>query len=385
MSTSEVIVIGGGITGCATAYELSKRGVKVTLFERESIHAMASGWTLAGVRQSGRDATELPIAREAIKRWAHLGEELEAELDYVQNGNLRLALAPEHEAKIRQVVADGNAAGIPMEYLDTADAVRQIAPEVNETVVGASFCPTDGHADNHKVVRAYDDAARRLGATIISGEEVLGLTTHDDRVTGVTTAKDSYTADVVVVAAGIYTPKLLESLGLYLPLNIVHCPVAQTVPTADFTLNPVLGVATGSFAARQTVGGGVRFIGASVPWNEGQHTPANVGMTVRQKENMTRNAIAVLPRLADLRIERVWGGLIDDTLDLIPVFDAVPSHPGLVVGAGFSGHGFGIGPMSGEILANLTTEGGDPRFDLSPFRLHRFAEGVTEVEAELFG
>lgn len=385
MSTSEVIVIGGGITGCATAYELGKRGVQVTVIEREAIHAMGSGWTLAGVRQSGRHAAELPIAREAIRRWEHLSEELGVELDYTQNGNLRLALTPEQETTIRQVVADGNAAGVPMEYLEGADAVRQFAPEVTEAVVGASLCSSDGHADNYKTVAAYAAAAQRLGVKIVSGVEVLSLTTSGNRITGVTTTDGNYAADTVIVAAGIYTPRLLAPLGLQLPLQIVHCPVAQTVPTSDFMLAPVLGVATGTFAGRQTASGAIRFIGSSVPWNEGHHTTFNTGMTVQQMDNMTRNAIAILPRLAELRVERVWGGLIDDTPDSLPVYDAVESHPGLVVGAGFSGHGFGIGPMSGEILANLTTNGDDPRFNLTPFRLHRFVEGVTATDAALHG
>lgn len=385
MSTSEVIVIGGGITGCATAYELSKRGVKVTVIEREAVHAMGSGWTLAGVRQSGRAAAELPIAREAVRKWATLAEELGAELDYTRHGNLRLALLPEHEATIRRVVDDGNAAGIGMEYISDVQAVREIAPEVTDTIVGASYCPTDGHADNLKTVEAYAVAAQRLGATFVTGEEVQSLVTDGERITGVVTNNGTYSADVVVVAAGIYSPRLLEPLGLQLPLTVVHCPVAQTIPTSDFSLAPVLGVATGAFAARQTTGGGVRFIGASIPWTLGQHTPANVGMTVQQMDNMTRNAIAVLPRLAELRIERVWGGLIDDTPDNIPVFDAVQSHPGLVVGAGFSGHGFGIGPMSGEILANLVLEGTDDRFDLEPFRINRFVDGVVESDLEMLG
>ncbi|MCA9833062.1 MAG: FAD-binding oxidoreductase [Thermomicrobiales bacterium] len=385
MSTAEVIVIGGGITGCATAYELSRRGAKVTVIEREAVHAMGSGWTLAGVRQSGRAAAELPIAREAVKRWATLADELRAELDYLRDGNLRLALMPEHEATIRKVVDDGNAAGVAMEYISDVQAVREIAPEVTDTIVGACFCPTDGHADNLKTVSAYAAAAQRLGTTFLTGVEVLNLITDDDRVTGVATSNGVYNADTVVVAAGIYSPRLLEPLGLKLPLTVVHCPVAQTIPTTDFRLAPVLGVATGAFAARQTAGGGIRFIGASIPWTLGQHSSANVGMTVQQMDNMTRNAIAVLPRLAELRIERVWGGLIDDTPDNIPVLDAVASHPGLVVGAGFSGHGFGIGPMSGEILANLVLDGRDDRFDLEPFRIQRFIDGVEESSLEMLG
>lgn len=384
MSTHEVIIIGGGITGCAAAYELARNGVQVTLLEREHLHAMGSGWTLAGVRQSGRHPAELPLAREAIKRWGTLADELNAELHYRRDGNLRLALTEEQVPVIQQVVIDGNAAGVPMEFLDNAQAILEIAPEVTESVHAASFCPTDGHADNIATVQAYADAAQRLGAKVISGVEALHLAVSGDRVTGVVTTDGTYHADEVIVAAGIYAPQLLAPLGYKLPYLITLCPVAETVPTDSFTLAPVLGVAEGNFAARQTAAGGIRFIGASAPWGGGRHhTQSNTGMTVGNMDLMTRNALAILPRLADLRVDRIWGGLIDRTPDALPVLDA--AQPGLVVGAGFSGHGFGIGPVSGEILANLAVHGRDDRFDLAPFALSRFAEDVEHIDLEMLG
>lgn len=375
MANGEVIVIGGGITGCATAYELGKRGVHVTLLERENIHAMASGWTLAGVRQSGRDVAEIPIAREAVRRWETLGEELDAEIHYRQNGNLRLAFSAAEIERIQQIMADVTAADVGIEWVDSG-GTREIAPALTDTVVGASFCPTDGHADNKRTVQAYAAAAKRQGATIVSGTEVLKLVTSGDRVTGVHTTNGDFSADTVVVAAGIYSPKLLDPLGLSLPLDVVLCPVIETVPTDALTLAPVLGVAAGNFGARQTAEDRIRFIGEATPWNETTlHNSSNTGMTVQAMNAMTQDAIRILPALADVRVERQWGGLIDRTPDALPVFDAVPDYPGLVVGAGFSGHGFGIGPMSGEILANLTIDGKDDRFDLEPFRLDRF-EGI---------
>lgn len=386
MANGEVIVIGGGITGCATAYELSKQGMHVTLLERENIHAMGSGWTLAGVRQSGRHVTELPIAREAIRRWEHLGEELGAEIHYRQDGNLRLALTEQEAAAIQQVVDDGNASGVKMAWVD-GDRAREIAPALANSVVGASYCPTDGHADNILTVKAYADAATRLGATIVTGVEALELATSGDRVTGVITTKGTYAADAVVVAAGIYTPTLLEPLNLSLPISITQTAVAETVPATEMTLAPVLGVAAGNFAARQTAEGGIRFIGRGEPWNEpSPHSPSTIGITVESMDIMTRRTIEILPGVARLRIARTWGGLIDKTPDNLPVLDAIPAYSGLVVGAGFSGHGFGIGPMSGEILANLVTNGSDNRFDLEPFRFGRFEnEGVTEQTLEMLG
>lgn len=379
MSNPDVIIVGGGITGCAAAYELGKRGVKVTLLERENLHAMGSGWTLAGVRQSGRHPAELPIAREAIRRWETLGEELDAELHYRQDGNLRLALTADEAATIQQVVADGNSSGVPLEWVDTATAL-EIAPALTESIAGASFCPTDGHADNKRTVQAYAAAVQRQGGTIRTGVDVQSLVTSGDRVTGVITNEGELSADIVIVAAGIYTPTLLAPLGLELPIIVTQTPVAETVPTTAMELKPVLGVAAGNFAARQTAEGGIRFIGHGELWNESlPHTAATVGMTVDALDNMSRVSREILPGLGRIRIDRVWAGLIDRTPDVLPVLEANPNYAGLVVAAGFSGHGFGIGPMSGEILANLATTGHDERFDLQPFRLERFADPTLQT------
>lgn len=110
--SGKVVIIGGGISGCATAYELARNGVAVTLLERGDLHSMASGWTLAGVRQSGRHPAELPLAVAAVARWADLDEELEADTEYRRHGNLRMALTEADVPKIKEVVATTRAAGI---------------------------------------------------------------------------------------------------------------------------------------------------------------------------------------------------------------------------------------------------------------------------------
>ena len=204
----DVIVIGGGISGTATAYELAKRGQRVTLLERGDLASMASGWTLAGVRQSGRHVAELPLAVEAVRRWETLDEELDADVEYRQHGNLRLVRTDDDVLAIREVVREGRAAGLPIEYIDGPDAVREIAPGLSPDIRGASFCATDGHANNYLAVKAYADAATRLGASIRTGVNVESLVTDGARVTGVVTSSGTISAGTVVVAAGIYTPHL---------------------------------------------------------------------------------------------------------------------------------------------------------------------------------
>jgi sarcosine oxidase subunit beta len=373
----DVIVIGGGISGTATAYELARRGVRVTLVERGDLASMASGWTLAGVRQSGRHAAELPLAQAAVKRWAHLAEELGADVEYRQEGNLRLARTEDEVPAIRQVVASGNDAGIPTELLSGSDAVREVAPALTDAICAASWCPTDGHANPTLTVRAFAEAATRHGATIRTQTEVTGITVEHGRVRGVKTTSDTLTADVVVVAAGIYTPRLLAPLGLALPLAVTLVPMEQTT-TVPPTVRPVLGVADGGFAGRQEVSGRFRLCGTPRVWDATDHTADNVMPSMGQIQRTIADTVTTLPLLADVRIRRVWGGLIDRTPDVIPVLERVSEVEGLVVGAGFSGHGFCLGPITGEILADLATTG-TTAHPIAPFTLGRFADQRQEA------
>lgn len=377
--TTDVIIIGGGISGTAAAYNLAKRGVKVLLLERDDLASMASGWTLAGVRQSGRHPAELPLAKAAIRRWEHLHEELDADVEYRQDGNLRLALTEDDLPQIRGVVAEGNAAGIETVFLDTA-AVHKIAPALTTNLAGASFCPTDGHANPTLTVRGFADAAVRHGAIIETGVHVTALTIDGHRITGVETTRGPIAAEMMIVAAGIYTPRLIAPLGLDLPIRVTIVTAIQTIPLPP-TLSQVLGVANGGIAGRQEVSGRFRMTGSSVPWGiEGLHSPENVRPQLSHVAEAITRSVRVLPGLADVRLAQTWGGLIDQSPDAIPVIERPAEFEGLVIAAGFSGHGFCLGPVTGEILADLATTG-TTSHSIDAFSLGRFASQTGSKEA----
>jgi sarcosine oxidase subunit beta len=385
MSTSDVIIIGGGISGTATAYHLAKEGLRVTLVERGALGSMASGWTLAGVRQSGRLAAELPLAQAAVRRWEGLAEELGADVEYRQEGNLRLALSEAETDTIRQVVSDGTDAGIEMVYLPDNTAVRAVAPALADDIVAASFCPTDGHANPDLTVRAFAAAAVRHGANMRPHTAVERILVEGDRVTGVATADEALSAATVVVTAGIYTPHLLAPLGLDLPLTIKHVPAVQTIPQPP-TLGQVLGVAAAGFAGRQQADGRFRLTGGSTDWDEdgGHHTAENVQPQAAQVQHTLEQATRLIPSLRMARVARVWGGLLDTTPDALPVIERSPAVDGLIVAAGFSGHGFCLGPVTGQLLAELATAQ-PPSQPIEPFRLARFAGDVATAPAQLHG
>lgn len=384
---TDVVVIGGGISGTAAAYELARAGARVTLLEQGSLASMASGWTLAGVRQSGRHPAELPLATAAVARWEHLGEELDAEIEYRREGNLRLARSPEEVRVIEKIVAEQRDLGLDLTYLPDNAAVREVAPAIAESVLAASYCPTDGHANPIATVQAFAMAAARHGTTLRTGTVVTAIDTSGGRVRGVRTPNGDIAADVVVVTAGVYTARLCAPLGLDLPIQVSQVAVVQTVPLPPL-LRQVLGTAGADFAGRQEVGGRFRLTGGGqlLPHRleDRDHDDDLVLPPAADIVAALTRGIEVLPALGEAGVARVWGGLLDMTPDALPIIERVPQVDGLVIAAGFSGHGFCLGPVTGHIVRDLVMEGATA-FPIQPFMRDRFATGSGLVAATLHG
>jgi sarcosine oxidase subunit beta len=386
---ADVVVIGGGISGTAAAYELARHGTRVTLVEQGDLASMASGWTLAGVRQSGRHPAELPLAMAAVRRWATLHDELDADVEYRRQGNLRLARTPEEVPVIEGVVATGRAQGLELTFLSDNRAVRGVAPALSDSVLAASFCPTDGHANPTRSVWAFAAAAARHGASIRTGTAVTSIVAGGGRISGVRTGDGLIAADAVVVAAGVYSGQLVAPFGIDLPLRLRFVPVVQSIPLPPL-LAPVLGVAGADLAGRQEADGRLRFTGGGRPWGHDLDDLAGGYDLVQPKAgdvaDVVQRVSKVLPAFAEARVARVWGGLLDQTPDALPVIERAPGVEGLVVAAGFSGHGFCLGPITGRIVRELVQDG-RATLPIEPFRSSRFREGAppSQEEATLHG
>lgn len=384
----DVIVIGAGISGAATAYELAMAGLSVVIVDRWGFAAMASGWTLAGVRQSGRDMAELPLAMEAVKIWDTLAERLDAPTHYTRRGNLRLARTPGELEVVAGIVAEQAAAGLGIELLRDGSAVRTLAPAISENVLGASYCPSDGHADPTASVAAYIGAATRAGVVTRFGERVLSIDVEGGKVVGVTTDKGRIAAGQVVLAAGIFGNELLEPLGLRVPLHIRSVAVVRSVPVAP-VLNEVISgagsVAAGpqetNSAGRQEVTGRFRYTSGMDDWHgvieDGERprvrpTARDVALTIERFGELVPAALAA-------PVDEIWAGLIDQTPDALPVLQRMADPVGLTVAFGFSGHGFCLGPITGRIMAGLVQQK-PVELNLEPFRIERFARWNAPAE-----
>ncbi|WP_461003111.1 NAD(P)/FAD-dependent oxidoreductase [Streptomonospora sediminis] len=409
-------IIGGGIMGAGSAYELSRRGVAVTLVEQDTggVGTQQSGRNWGFIRQQGRSRAELPLMRAANKRWQKLEAELGASFGWTQGGNLALARTAAEARQYLAWVPIGRRHGVDTRLVDTEE-VRRIVPELDMPFSAAIYAASDGHADPRMVTAAYAAAARRNGARVLTGQTVRRIERVGDTVVGVRTDTGLLHADTVVCAAGSGARELLRTAGVSLPQSTVRGTVAVTAPVGPVTEATVWAP---GLAFRQEAGGRIvvstggggevdltidtlrqtpQFLPAfrknhrrlrprvgrelvADAWSRlasRDRAPAEPRPTVSRVHDSIRRLRAALPGLAgQLRIERAWAGLIDSTPDALPVIDRSQTPSGLVVAAGFSGHGFGLAPAAVEAIADLVT-GSEPAFDLSAFRTARFTEPGT--------
>ena len=246
----DVVIVGAGITGCASAYALSELGLRVEVIEKYFPASMGSGWTLGGVRQSGRDPAELPLAQFSVKKWLTLNEELESETGYLQHGNLRLARTEKEKDSITALVASQQALGLDLSLLSRPEDIQAIAPQVSAKVLTASFCPTDGHADPKAAVAAYQQAAERNGVIFSCGESVEAITITKGRLQKISTTKRTIHSGQCLLACGAGVKDLTRSLDLKLPISMALATVVQT-RSVEPSLKPVIGVADGGITLRQ--------------------------------------------------------------------------------------------------------------------------------------
>ena len=367
---TDAVVIGAGISGAATALELAEAGLSVILLDRWGPAAMASGWTLAGVRQSGRHPAELPLAQAAVRQWETLADRLGADLHYRQEGNLRLARTEAERPIIERLVAEQAEAGLDVTLLRGPE-IQALAPAISPTILAACHCPSDGHANPTATVQAFVDAAIRAGVITRFGERALAIEMHHGRATAVQTDKARIATNHVVITAGVFGNTLLQPLGAAIPLEIMMVAAMRSVPLPP-TLHQVIGVANADVAGRQQADGCFRVTSGVQPWSghlRDGPAPA-VFPPAAALAQIVETFGAIIPAFRTAEIEAIWAGLLDMTPDSLPVLDHVAEN--ITLGMGFSGHGFCLGPITGQILAGMV-QNHPPTFDLAPFRHHRFA------------
>ncbi len=373
MKVYDVIIIGSGITGNTAAYYLKKEGVKkvLVLEASDSIGHGASSRNGGGVRQSGRDVRELPYTKWGIEHmWPNLSEELGVDIEYRQGGNLRLAKTPEHMKILKKLADDACALGIDVKMVDQYE-VHQINPYLSDAVIGASWCPSDGHANCLVTTLAFYKRALELGAEFRTNATVTKLGIIKGKIRKVyLESGEVLEAENVIVGAAYESRAIINTVGLDIPME-ARWDEGLITEVQPEMFPMMLGTAIPGFYGHQCANGTFLF-----GTNSGYEATAKNQLTDLRTNSLTMSAacreiINYIPSLKHAKVVRSWAGWLDLCDDGVPVIGATQEVPGLYLACGFSGHGFATAPPIGYILTCMILQKKLP-VDMTALRYNRF-------------
>lgn len=413
----DVVIIGGGVIGISTAWYLRKLGYTVLVCDKGRVAGEQSSRNWGWIRVTLRDAAEVPVAIDSSRCWEEISAELDEDIGFKREGAFFLA---EDESEI---AAFETWRRIALQH----DRETQIFPcsKVSNYVggiegnwIGGVYTPSDARAEPFKAVPAMARGVQNLGGYVREACAVRTIEQKGGRISEVVTEHGPVKCAAVVCAAGAWSSFFLSNMGISMPQLVVRGTVARTA------VAPIVNECNagyGDIYLRRRQDGGYtvaapqfeHFIGAnsfrflpkfaktassasdiglrfggdptqqSFPakkWTGEEATPSEKTRVLNPKPSesgvrlIRANLRKRVPALAEIPIAESWAGMIDAAPDVVPVMDEVPTHPGLFLATGFSGHGFGIGPGAGKIMANLVA-GNDRGHDLTRFRFSRFSDG----------
>lgn len=417
-SRADIVVIGGGIIGVCTGLELAERGFSVLICEKGQIGGEQSSRNWGWVRISQRDPRELELMVASIEAWEQMDRRTGRPTGYKKTGILFEAPRARDIAANETVAAQLAEFGIGSGIVSGAD-LSGLLPGLARPMNAALYTPQDGRAEPQWAAPAICEATRAAGASVMTNCAVRSLDLEAGQVAGVITEKGRVKCSAVVLAGGAWSRLFAGNAGIDLPQLKVLNTVMRTTPVNG----PEAALWSRDFAMRKRSDGGYTVAAGSehvvdlVPdsfrlarqflpaygaqwrslkfrlgrrwkeeaqyqrqWRADEITPFEHCRVLDPEPSMRilRNSWAAVqksfPAFEQGDIVQSWAGLIDVTPDAIPVISGVDTVPGLHIATGFSGHGFGIAPGAGRLMADLVT-GRTPVVDPTDFRLSRFSDG----------
>lgn len=373
---TDVIIIGGGITGTSTAYQLASRGLKVMLLEKKHLAAGGTGRTGGIIRQHYSNEITARMAHRSLHTWRDFDNVVGGECGWMQTGVL-VTVGRNDTEGLKANIALQQSVGINTQFID-AEAVHDLFAHLNvEDIGGAAYEPEGGCADGSMATNAYASRAKDLGAVIKQGVSVTAMQVESGRVTGVKTSEGDFSAPVVINAAGAWGARLSRQLGYETPVEASRHQIAVfEQPTQDLKYPVILDFIQGFYVRPET---GHLALAGSLEASEAENTvdPDDYAETVDMAFNLdcAERTEHRIPVMGEARVGKGWAGIYDVTPDWHPILAAMPGIEGYICAYGWSGSGFKMGPVVGEMLADLAT--GEQRcpIDPAPFRYERFAEG----------
>lgn len=415
---ADVVIVGGGILGSTAAYFLAKRGLSVALIEKGHIACEQSSRNWGWCRQQNRDRRELPLSVLSMRLWDELTRDIGRDLGFRRCG---LVYATHDEAVLagwerwREVAREY---GVDTQVLSRAELADRV-PEARDKWVGGTYSERDGKAEPALAAPAIAEGARALGATIHQECAARGIDLANGRVVGVHTEKGYIKTSAVLCAAGAWSSRFLSPLGVSFPQASIRQTALRSTPTINIgeaistpyctitrRLDGSYTLAISGKANLEITPRSIRYTREFMP--QFIRRLKNVKIGIGQSFLSGPDSLSALmatddrifeqnrvldppplkwligqvvesvrktfPQLGDIQIESAWGGFVDCTPDAVPVVSKVDAVEGLVLAAGCSGHGFGLGPGLGHLAAELVAND-TPSVDSTPFRLSRLVDG----------
>jgi glycine/D-amino acid oxidase-like deaminating enzyme len=376
VESADVVIAGGGVMGCALAYQLAKRNVDVVLYERATLGSQSTGQCAGGVRQQFSMEANVRLMRMAVDMFESFEDETGHAADFRQIGYLFLLTLPQQVEDFRHSMEMWHRLGVKeARWVDAVEAAKMV-PVLNvDDVLGCTFCPTDGIASPADVTAGYAAAAKRHGARVREGVEVVGLDAGGGRIQGVTTSEGEIATRVVFNCAGVWAPSIGRMAGLEIPILPYRRHVAVTEKVQGVSRTTPMTVDFASSFYFHPEGDGVLFGMSDKSEPPAFITEVDWGFLEKMAAQIERRA----PSLAGAGIKTAWAGLYETTPDHQAILGPMPEVEGFWCAAGFSGHGFMQAPAAALLLTQLLLEQRTD-IDISPFAFTRFAQGALTRE-----
>jgi sarcosine oxidase subunit beta len=309
----------------------------------------------------------LPLAIRSIARWEHLEAELDADVHYYREGHVQVIEDPATLPEVERRVAAQRAVGLDIRIV-SGDDLQTLVPGVTERAIAGTYTANDGHANPILTTQAFANAARRAGARIRTRTRVTAIERPGGRVTGVKTTNGRFSCDWLVLAAGAWSPGLARQLDIELPIEPNGPQMIATTPMPPL-LHQVVGALTRRLSLKQMRSGNY-IIGGGWPGD----VNLAAGLAILRLDSIlgsVRDSSAIFPPLLKAAVERVWIWVDALSEDEVPILGPLPGIDNLTIATGFSGHGFALSPMIGQVISELIVDG-TPSIPLAALSFSRF-------------